>query len=615
MSAKEKQATQSGICFSCAINEQRSDEIGQRARKARVCEYGRITAKEKQATQSGICFSCAINEQRSDEIGQRARKARVCMNEVGRVYVTVGILLAAAVIFLCIAADKFSGKFGMPALLLFMGIGMIFGSDGIFKIPFDNYVIAEKVCTVALSLIMFYGGFNTNWKAAKNIALKASLLSTAGVVITAILTAGFAYLCLGYTWQESFLVGAVLASTDAASVFAILKRKKLNLRDGTASLLEMESGSNDPVSYMLTIAGIGMLGAGAGENLLLLIGKQLVLGAAIGIAVASVVILIMTKTELVTEGLDTIFMIGIIAGCFGLSQILGGNAFLSVYLMGIIVGNSRIRNKNILIPFFDGLTGLAQIFIFFLLGLLAFPHKFPDIILPALGIVVFLTLVARPAAVFLLLKPFRCSTKQCLLVSWAGLRGAASIVFSILVIANGAQVSYDLFHIVFMVSLFSVAIQGTLLPAAAKKLDMIDEKADVRKTFNDYQEESAITLMRMYIPKGHNWEKRMIKEVSMPVGSLALMIKRGEETLIPRGDTVILAEDNLILSVPSYEPGDKENLLEIPIDKGNSWCNKRIEDLHLPDHVLIALIKRGDENLIPDGKTQIIEGDIVVTYR
>lgn len=527
----------------------------------------------------------------------------------------VGILLVSAVIILCIAADKFSGKLGMPALLLFMGIGMIFGSDGIFKIPFDNYVLAERVCTIALSLIMFYGGFNTNWRAAKNIALKAAVLSTAGVVVTAILTAAFVCLCLGYTWQESFLAGAVLASTDAASVFAILKRKKLNLRDGTASLLEMESGSNDPVSYMLTIAGIGMLGAGTGKNLLLLIGEQLVLGAVIGIAVALAVIWVLTKTKLVTEGLDTIFMIGVIAGCFGLSQMLGGNAFLSVYLLGIIVGNSRIRNKNILIPFFDGLTGLAQISIFFLLGLLAFPHKLADIILPALGIVIFLTLAARPAAVFLLLKPFHCSNRQCLLVSWAGLRGAASIVFSILVIADGAQVSYDLFHIVFMVSLFSVAIQGTLLPAAARKLDMLDERADVRKTFNDYQEESAITLMRMYIPKGHNWEARMVKEVSMPVGSLALMIKRGEETLIPKGDTVIMAEDNLILSVPSYESAEHENLLEIPIDKGNSWCNKCIEDLNLPAHVLIALIKRGDENLIPDGKTQIMPGDIVVIYR
>lgn len=526
----------------------------------------------------------------------------------------LGILLVAAVICLCILAEKFSGKFGMPALLLFMGIGMLFGSDGILKIPFDDYNLAERLCTIALSFIMFYGGFNTKWKAAKDVAVKSVLLSTLGVVITALITALLCFWFLGFTWQESFLVGAVLSSTDAASVFAILRRKKLNLRDGTASLLEVESGSNDPLSYMMTVIGIAMLGGGSGGNPVWMVAQQMIFGVLIGIGVAILVIFILQKTGFVSDGLDTIFMIGMVMGCFGISQLLGGNAFLSVYLMGIMVGNSRIRNKKILVSFFDGVTGLAQFFIFFLLGLLAFPHKFADIILPALAIMIFLTFVARPVAVFLLLLPFRCSIRQCLLVSWAGLRGAASIVFSIMVIASGVDISYDLFHIVFMVSLFSVAIQGTLLPRAAKKLNMIDEKSDVSKTFNDYQEESAITLMRMYIPKGHNWENRMIKDVSMPTGSLALMIKRGEETLIPRGDTEILAEDNLILSVPSYEPGEQEDLKEIPVEKGNPWCGKRIEEMNLPDDVLIALVKRGKENLIPDGKTVILEGDIVVTY-
>jgi cell volume regulation protein A len=201
------------------------------------------------------------------------------------------------------------------------------------------------------------------------------------------------------------------------------------------------------------------------------------------------------------------------------------------------------------------------------------------------------------------------------MVSWAGLRGASSIVFAIMVIANGAAGSNDLFHIVFMVALLSVAVQGTLLPWAAKRFHMVDDQCDVRKTFNDYQEESAITLMRMYIPKGHNWENRKISEVNMPVGSLALMIRRGGSTVIPKGDTVILAEDNVILSVPSYEPGEQENLREEQITKGHPWCDKTIVELNLPREVLIALIKRGTENMIPDGKTKILEGDIVVTYQ
>lgn len=528
---------------------------------------------------------------------------------------TVGIILVAAVIFLCILADKFSGKFGMPALILFMFIGMLFGSDGIVKIPFDDFNMAEQVCSIALIFIMFYGGFNTKWKLAKSVAVKAVLLSTVGVAITAVITAVLCRVFLRFSMAESFLVGAVLSSTDAASVFSILRQKKLNLKEGTASLLEMESGSNDPMSYMLTVIGIGFLGAESSGNIVFKIFSQMVFGVIVGILFAMATIWILKKTRLVTDGMDAIFMIAMVLLCYGLSDVVGGNQYLSVYFMGIIVGNSTIRNKKVMIPFFDGITSLAQILIFFLLGLLAFPHKLPSIALQALLIAVFLTLVARPVAVFALLLPFRCSIRQCLLVSWAGLRGAASIVFAIMVMAGGAGISYDLFHIVFMVSLFSVAIQGTLLPVVAKKLCMVDETADVRKTFNDYQEESAITLMRMYIPQGHNWENHLVKDVSMPTGSLAIMIKRENETIITKGDTKILAGDTVILSVPAYEPADNEKLEEIHIDKNHEWCNKAISELELPQNELLAMIIRGEENLIPDGKTVIREGDVVVAYR
>lgn len=527
----------------------------------------------------------------------------------------IGIILIATVIFLCILADKFSGKFGMPALLLFMFIGMLFGSDGILKIPFDDFEVAEHICSLALLFIMFYGGFNTKWKLAKSVALKSVMLSTVGVAITASITAFLCRIFLHFTIAESFLIGAVLSSTDAASVFSILRKKKLNLKDGTASLLEIESGSNDPMSYMLTSIGIGLVGVGGNENIAFHIFSQLVFGTIIGIVFALVSVWLLTKTSLIPEGLDTIFMISVVLLCFGLAEVLDGNQYLSVYLMGIIVGNSKIKNKNIMIPFFDGITVLAQILLFFLLGLLSFPHKIPAIILPSLAIAVFLTLIARPIAVFGILLPFRCSARQCMLVSWAGLRGAASIVFAIMVVASGASISHDLFHIVFLVALFSVSIQGTLLPFIAKKTNMVDEADDVRKTFNDYQEESAITMMRMYIPKGHNWINKMIKDVSMPTGSLALMIKRDDETLIPKGDSKILEGDDVILSVPAYEPSENEDLEEIVIDKGHEWCNKPIAELNLSDDELIAMIIRGDENLIPDGKTVICENDIVVAYR
>ncbi len=525
------------------------------------------------------------------------------------------VLGIAVIILLCIIAEKFSDRFGLPALILFMFIGMVFGSDGLFKIEFDNFSFAETSCSIALVFIMFYGGFNTKWSAAKPVAGRAIALSTAGVILTAGITTVLCHYILKISFPESFLVGAVLSSTDAASVFAILRKKKLNLKDGTASILEVESGSNDPIAYMLTMIAIGFLGSSGSQNVALMVVLQISVGVLIGIVTAIASVKIMTRTDIISDGLDTIFVIAMVFLCFGVSSALKGNAYLSLYLYGIILGNSRICNKQTLIHFFDGVTSLSQIFVFFLIGLLSYPHLMPQIMLTSAVIVIVLTFIARPIAVYLLMLPCKCSMRQCLLISWAGLRGASSCVFAIMAVASGISMKEDLFHIVFMVTLFSVAIQGGLLPLVADKLQMVDDKTDVRKSFNDYQEETALQLMRMYIPEGHNWSNKKIKEVSMPYGSLALMIKRDGKTIITKGDTKIKPGDTVILSVPPYVPTDEETLEEIVIDKDNKWCGRHIGDLDLSKDELIALILRNDETIIPDGKTIIAENDTVVLYR
>lgn len=524
-------------------------------------------------------------------------------------------LLWAGVLFLCVIANRFSDKLGMPVLLLFMALGMLFGSDGLFKISFDDYEVTEKICEFALIFIMFYGGFDTKWKSAKPVAKKAILLASLGVIITAIFTCGFCHYVLKFPLVESFLIGAVISSTDAASVFSILKSKNLNLKDGTASLLEVESGSNDPMAYMLTMIALMFMSSEwrIGQIGYMLF-AQVIYGVVVGVVVAIIGIFILKKLKIVTEGVETIFIIALALASYGIASAISGNGYLSVYLTGIILGNSTIKNKIILVHFFDGLTGLVQIGIFFLLGLLAFPHQMPRSILSAILIALFLTFVARPVAVFAILAPFKASLGQCLLVSWAGLRGAASIVFAIMAIAKGIKIESDLYHIVFMISLLSVAIQGSLLPFIAKKLDMVDAEEDVRKTFNDYQEKSSITLMRVFIPAGHNWENKTIEEANIPSDSLALIIKREGETIIPKGDTVIKANDSVILSIPEYDSSEEIKLKEIYIDKTHAWCDKCIEELKLPDEVLIALIKRGQENVIPRGSTKILEEDVVVIY-
>lgn len=527
----------------------------------------------------------------------------------------VYVLGIAFIIILCILAEKFSDRFGMPALIFFMFIGMLFGSDGILKIGFDDFALAETACSLALVFIMFYGGFNTKWSAARPVAKEAVTLATLGVVATAGITTVLCQYLLGMSFKESFLIGSVLSSTDAASVFAILRKNNLNLKDGIASILEVESGSNDPIAYMLTIIAIGFFGMSDSGNMFLMVALQIIVGILVGMAVSFITITIIRRTSIISDGHDTIFMIAMVFLCFAVSTMLKGNAYLSLYFYGIIIGNSKISNKQKLIHFFDGVTSLSQILVFFLIGLLSYPSQMPGIIPTALVVVAILTIAARPIVVYLLLLPFKCGWRQCLLISWAGLRGASACVFAIMAVASGITMKQDLFHIVFTVTLFSVAIQGGLLPWVANKLQMVDDESDVRKTFNDYQEETELQLMRMFIPEGHNWCHRKVKEVNMPYGSLAIMIKRGKETLVTKGDTEIFPNDTVILSVPPYTPSEEEKLEEIVIEAGHKWCNKVISQLGLSDDELIALVLRKEETIIPDGKTLILEGDTVVLYR
>lgn len=520
------------------------------------------------------------------------------------------LLLAAAIILVCIVAGRLSSCLGVPALLLFMALGMLFGSDGLFKISFDNFGAAEQICSVALIFIMFYGGFGTRWDAARPIAGKAVCLSTLGVAITALLTALFCHLVLGFGSLESFLTGAVISSTDAASVFAILRSKRLGLKENTASLLEMESGSNDPASYMLTAVALSLLGSNNGSPVAFMVFTQIVFGAALGAFVAVFSILVLKRLRL-ADGTDAIFATAAALLAFALPAVVGGNGYLGAYLAGIILGNSPIPHKVSLVHFFDGITGLAQILIFFLLGLLAFPRQLPSIFLPAVAIALFLTFAARPAAVFLILAPFGCSFRQILLVSWAGLRGAASIVFAIMAVASGVQIGHDLFHIVFCISLLSVAFQGSLLPKISWKLGMVDTEDTVSRTFNDYQDARQMHLTRFLLNNSHPWVGKSLGECHLPADALAVVIRRGEESIIPNGSTELLSGDLMVLSTPTYEEKDGVSLKELPVLA--QWIGKRIKELELPAETLIVLIKRGDgSTVVPKGETKVYGGDVLV---
>ena len=524
------------------------------------------------------------------------------------------ILFCGLVILACIITNKFSNKLGMPSLLFFMFLGVLFGSDGILKISFDDYDLTSKLCSIGLLFIIFYGGFCTKKLEDAKVTSQAVLLSSLGTVLTALFTAAFCFYVLKIPFAESFLIGAIISSTDAASVFSILRSRRLNLKYNTAPLLEMESGSNDPFAYMLTLLGIVLLKGGNAAELIPMIFTQIGYGVLFGILLAKLAILVFQKTKLLTEGTDTLFVVAVALTSFAIPDLIGGNGYLSVYITGIILGNSDIKNKINLIYFFDGLTALAQVLIFFLIGFLSFPHKIPEILLPAVLITLFLSFVARPLAVMTVMLPFKSKMNQISFISWAGLRGAASIVFAILVVSESTLLKYDLFHIVFVVALLSVAFQGTMLPLIAKKDKMLDRYADVRKTFNDYQQESAITLNTVKVTENHPWAGCYLKDINLSSNALILVINRGSEKIVPRGDTELQIGDNILIGTTVVQTQSDIRLCETYIDEQHEWLGKKIKDMNCPQNFLIALIKRGKQSFVPNGETEILQGDTIVFY-
>lgn len=524
----------------------------------------------------------------------------------------VNLLVTAIIIIMCVLGNKISNKLGMPVLLVFILLGMFFGSDGIVKIQFDDYFFAEQVCSIALLFIMFYGGFGTKWDEAKPVAVKAILLSSLGTIMTAGLVGLFCFLVLRISVLESFLIGAVVSSTDAASVFSILRSKRLNLRYNTASLLEIESGSNDPFSYMLTIIVLSLMGGTTSPHeFVYLIFSQIVYGGLFGLVIAKLALLFFRKFKISCSGFYSIFVLAIAIISYAAPTIFNGNGYLSAYITGIILGNSKIEDKAELVHFFDGITSLMQILLFFLLGLLSFPSQLPKIAFTALAISIFLTFIARPLAVYSILTPFHSTTAQKRLVSWAGMRGAASIVFAIMAIINSATVNNDIFHIVFFIVLFSILIQGTLIPFISKKLDMTDNDIDVMSTFNDYMDELPVQFLRLSISPDYPWVNQKVKDILLPPDSFLLLIVREKENIIPNGETEIYANDILILSGKSPSRIDGLSLYEVKVKKETRWHGKRIADA-VSGEERIVVIKRGESIVIPKGDTLLQEDDILV---
>ncbi len=525
--------------------------------------------------------------------------------------ISLSVLICGIILVVCIIANKFASKSGVPVLLLFILLGMLAGSEGLLKINFDDYRLAGDLSSFALIFIMFYGGFGTNWRIARPVTLPSLLLSTLGVLLTAGLTGLFCHIVLGFSLLEGLLIGAIVGSTDAASVFSILRNQRLNLKHGLASLLEIESGSNDPTAYMLTVVILSLMKSG-GLSFWQIMLAQIGFGLLFGFVMAKISVWILKRVRFENGGLESIFVVAIALVSYGLPAVLGGNGYLSAYITGIVLGNSKIHHKTQLVHFFDGVTWMMQMMLFFVIGLLSFPSQIPQILLPALGIVLCLTFVSRPIAVGLLLTPFKFPIKHQLLVAWAGLRGAASIVFAIMAVVDQAYIGSDIFHIVFCVALFSVGLCGTLLPWLSRKLDLVDDSEPVFKTFTDYDHLSQMPLLEIEMTENHPWAGRRLHELQLPSDLLVIMIKRKKQSVLPKGNTKILPKDVLVLCGATYHTDTESLLSEEELYEGHPWLGEEMEQILSEGKIL--LIKRDDASIIPNKATLLQKGDIIL-YR
>ena len=520
------------------------------------------------------------------------------------------LIVGALIIFTCIFLNKVSSRLGIPVLLLFILLGVLLGWH--VEVSVETTKRAGDICTIALIFIMFYGGFGTNWKAAKPVALESGLLATVGVALTAGLTGMFCHFALGWGWIEGMIMGSVISSTDAATVFSILRTRKMGLKNNTAPMLELESGSNDPCSYMLTAVMLSVLaGTASGGQVVWMIFSQLVFGSLGGALIAQGAVFVLRRFTL-PKGFDMMFIVAVAVFGYAFPSLIGGNGYLSVYIIGIILGNTEFKGRKGLILFFDGVTTFVQILIFFILGYIARPSNLPHVLLPAVIIFLFILLVARPIAVSSILAPFRkYAIRQIGLVSFVGLRGAASIVFAIMTITSGVLPENDIFDIVFCIVLISIALQGSLIPCAAKAFKMNDQNADVMRTFSDFNEHCELSFGKVRISEGGTWDNTMVKDLVLPEDVKLLMVFRNGKKILTKGHTRLLAGDEVVFSSKSYDNATITDIQEHPLSKNSVWTGKRIKDYPNKDGSRVVMIRRGEEQIIPDGDTVICAGDIL----
>lgn len=459
------------------------------------------------------------------------------------------LLVGAILLFFSLLAGKTSFRFGIPILLIFLGIGMLAGSEGIGGIYFNNPKTAQFIGVVALNVILFSGGLDTKWESIKPVMWQGFTLSTFGVLLTAVVLGVFVWLITDFTLFEGLLLGSIVSSTDSAAVFSILRSKKLALKGNLRSLLEFESGSNDPMAFVLTIAFTSLItipGFGLADVIKSLL-QQLSLGVLFGFVLGRVSKEIINKIRLDYEGLYTVLIIAIMLFTFSFTDFLGGNGFLAVYLCAIYLGNQELIHKKKFLKSFDGFAWLMQIVLFLTLGLLVFPSDIIPVVGIGIIISLFLIFFARPVSVFASLFFFKIRNRSKWFISWVGLRGAVPLVFATYPLIAGAENAPMIFNIVFFISVTSVIIQGTTLTSMAKLLHLTLPEHVKSRSKNEIEisEGFKSLLTEIIIPHGCKVADKPLVELGIPATALIVLIQRIGKYIIPNGSTKLQTNDKL----------------------------------------------------------------------
>lgn len=456
------------------------------------------------------------------------------------------LLIGSILLLVAILSTKMS-RFGVPIVILFIGLGMLAGSEGIGGIYFDNPRFTKFIGILALCVILFSGGLDTKYSDVKQVLWKGISLSTVGVLLTAGIMGILAHVIFHFSWIEGFLIGSIVSSTDAAAVFSILKSRRIGLKGNLRPLLEFESGSNDPMAYFLTLLFVSMLTARVDNvwDSILMFLQQMSIGAGVGFLLGNGMYRVINWIKLDFEGLYSVLLLGMVFFTFSFTEYLGGNSFLAVYLAGIILGNHEFVHKRSLTKHFDGQAWFMQIIMFLTLGLLVFPSQLKPLIWEGLIFSVALIFIARPFAVLLTLAPFRMNIRSKLFLSWVGLRGSVPIILAIYVLSYQVPASNLIFNLVFFVSISSVIIQGTSFPFVARWLHLIVPDELKRKSALDKEQIQVVKeLKSIYtVPMEAAGVGKKIVDIGLPKEVIITTIRRNGKYLLVDGNFKLAGGD------------------------------------------------------------------------